>query len=190
MNDHDNTSKEYIRQTLLCLWPLLTIFHSFGWILMCVIRPVVIMLPSDNSQHVKCSCGGQRKWFKDTLQASLKAFSTNCNQWEQAAVDIDQSGVHLFAVVHLRPMKWTGLLQLINVTRKEEQRLHIPSSSHDSLSILHQNLLSIASLHASVGAEMATLGEPLMMISHSCRMTTDRWSSSHRWTHTLWWHPN
>ena len=38
-------------------------------------------------QHGKRSHGGQRKRFKDTLKASLKAFDINHNTWETTAVD-------------------------------------------------------------------------------------------------------
>ena len=38
-------------------------------------------------QHGKRSQGGQKKRFKDTLKASLKAFNINHNTWEQSAQD-------------------------------------------------------------------------------------------------------
>ena len=38
-------------------------------------------------EHAKCSHGGQKKCFKDTLKVSLKAFGISHNLWEQAAMD-------------------------------------------------------------------------------------------------------
>ena len=53
-------------------------------------------------QHGKRSRGGQRKRFKDTLKAALKAFNISHTTWEQAAQDRDgwRSAVHTGARSH------------------------------------------------------------------------------------------
>ena len=57
-------------------------------------------------QQGKCSLGGQKKCYKDTLKVSLKAFNISINTWEQTAYDRGkcQASVHKGA----KPVKPTG----------------------------------------------------------------------------------
>jgi len=59
-------------------------------------------LLSGELQQGKRSKGGQKKPFRDTLKASLKAFDINHNTWEQTAQDrgVWRSAVHKGAKTH------------------------------------------------------------------------------------------
>ena len=89
----------------------------------------------DELQQGKRSHEGQKKCFKDTFKASLKAFSINHNSWELAIMD--------------RPKWWAAVLsgarrcEANRQASQKNQRLQVSDCSHHFLSTMEQNFPSV-----------------------------------------------
>jgi hypothetical protein len=91
------------------------------------------ILLSGELQSGKCSHGGHKKYFKDSLKTSLKSFDININTWEDVALDRQLSNRVHWHMSH--PEK----LRVSKDSRKVSQKSL--SIDVDSLEILPQNHL-------------------------------------------------